>query len=91
MKVYNFLDAVPKSWSKTYVKKVKVRKVHDCSACGGEILPGEEVWFVVEVSQVLWKKYVFKWYYHYNPQINPTKISPNEYRKQVCSKVRGVW
>jgi hypothetical protein len=80
------------SWSKTYVKKVKVKKIHYCDACGADILVGEIAWYVEEVSQVLWKKYIFRWYYHYDQQnpIDPTTISPNEYRKQVCSKlVRG--
>jgi hypothetical protein len=89
MRVHNLFNILPRQGSWIKVRKVKVRKEHYCSACNGVIGKGEDAWLVIEVSQVLWAKYINVWYYHYDPNINPTKTSPNDYRKLVCHRKGG--
>jgi hypothetical protein len=70
------------------LKKVTVIISHCCLACGGEIKPGEVAWVHIKYYEFGAKlKYPKRYYYHYKGDINPLKVSLNEYRKQVCSKL----
>jgi hypothetical protein len=74
------------TWIKA--KVVKVRKDHECLACGQTIKKGEKAFYICSMYHT-WSKVPIPEYYHYSPKFTAKQIMymlPNDIRKEICEK-----